>query len=58
MLVTPAGVSHAHSPTEVKVTVVKPPLCELVGDEQAGKVGVPVVEDVAAPFPTEFTARI
>jgi hypothetical protein len=42
----------------VKVNVVKPPLCELVGDEQAGKVGVPVVEDVAAPFPTEFTARI
>jgi hypothetical protein len=43
----------------VKVKIVKPLGGEgLVVGEQAGKVGVPVVEDVAAPLPTEFTARI
>jgi hypothetical protein len=43
----------------VKVKTVKP----VGGDglfvgEQLGKVGVPAVEDVAAPLPIEFTARI
>jgi hypothetical protein len=43
----------------VKVKTVKPLGGDgLVVGEQLGKVGVPVVEDVAAPLPIEFTARI
>ena len=43
----------------VKVRTVYPAGGDgLVTGEQAANVGVPVVEDVAVPLPTEFTARI
>jgi hypothetical protein len=57
--VTPAGTLQLHVVELVKVRTVYPAGGDgLVTGEQAANVGVPVVEDVAVPLPTEFTARI
>ena len=56
-LVTPFGTAQLQVVVEVKVKMVNPPE-EVLDGEQLGKVGVPAVEDVAAPLPIEFTARI
>jgi hypothetical protein len=52
----PEGGVQLQVPTVLNAIYVYPPLVLLVGEQV--DTGVPEVEAVAGPFPTEFTARI